>query len=412
MSAALSQGPLRVVIAGGGVAGLEALLALADLAEDRLEVALVDPAIDFVYKPMAVAEPFAAGEAERRALRPAVEELGGRFVPQALAAVRPAERHAELADASALAYDALLVAVGARARPAFRRAVTFGSEGGARELTDMVADLGRGTARRVAFVVPPRVAWSLPLYELALLTERRAREAGASDVSCVVVTPERRPLALFGERASRAVGDLLARRGIEVITGARAREIEDGRLVLDPGHRPLRADHVVALPTLDGPHLPGLPRDREGFIPIDDRCRVRDVERIWAAGDGTTFPIKQGGLAAQQADVAAEQIAALAGVEVRPRPFEPVLRGMLLTGEDSVYAHRDLRRGPTSGDASEDCLWWPPHKIGGRYLPAWLAHAQARSDLEPPRRPLDVEVALPREWHELPMALDPQGPLT
>ena len=39
---------MHVVIAGGGVAGLEALLALSDLAEGLVEVELVSPADEFV----------------------------------------------------------------------------------------------------------------------------------------------------------------------------------------------------------------------------------------------------------------------------------------------------------------------------------------------------------------------------
>jgi sulfide:quinone oxidoreductase len=238
------------------------------------------------------------------------------------------------------------------------------------------------------------------------MTERRARQLGAREVRCVLVTPEPAPLALLGERASRAVGELFARRGIEIVAGARAREAPGGRLVLDPAERPLEADRVVALPALHGRRLPGLPSDGAGFVPIDDFCRVPGVDAVWAAGDGTTFPIKQGGLAAQQADAVAEQIAALAGADLEPRPFAPVLRGMLLTGEETLYARHDLGDRQAPGEASEDYLWWPPQKIGGRYLGAWLAHEQPRSEPEPPRRPLAVEVSLPREWHEAPMALD------
>ena len=59
---------LRVLIAGGGVAGLEALLALRDLAGDRVELTLLSPETEFVYRPMAVAEPFGRGRADRHPL--------------------------------------------------------------------------------------------------------------------------------------------------------------------------------------------------------------------------------------------------------------------------------------------------------------------------------------------------------
>ena len=67
---------------------------------------------------------------------------------------------------------------------------------------------------------------------------------------------------------------------------------------------------------------------------------MRDLEDVFAAGDIANFPIKQGGLAAQQADAAAEAIAAEAGAQVDPQPFKPVLRGILLTGlSAALHAH-------------------------------------------------------------------------
>jgi sulfide:quinone oxidoreductase len=134
------------------------------------------------------------------------------------------------------------------------------------------------------------------------------------------------------------------------------------------------ADHVVALPRLRGPSIAGLPHDGRGFVPIDRSGRVRGVEDVFAAGDAADFPIKQGGIAAQQADAAAEAIAAAAGSEVVPRPFDPVLRGLLLTGGERRFLRARVAggRGATS-TAQRDALWWPPAKIVGRYLAPFLA---------------------------------------
>jgi len=86
-----------------------------------------------------------------------------------------------------------------------------------------------------------------------------------------------------------------------------------------------------------------------------------------------------------------------------------VLRGKLLTGDESLHLRTDVAGGGGEGSATLDSLWWPPHKISGRYLAAFLQHGEVHAEPEPPRRPIDVEVALPREWHEQPMALDPYG---
>jgi sulfide:quinone oxidoreductase len=261
--------------------------------------------------------------------------------------------------------------------------------------------------RRIAFVVPSHITWALPIYELALMTQRRALELRLGDVGLTVVTPEQSPLAIFGPAASAAVGQLLAARGIEVQTGTWARAVEDGELILTPGDRRLEAAEVVALPETEGPAIAGLPMDEEGFIPIDEHARVEGVEDVYAAGDGTNFPIKQGGLGTQQADAAAEHIAHRLGAAIEVEPFHPVLRGKLLTGDESLHLRAEVTGGAGTEEASLDCLWWPPHKISGRYLAPFLYHGEVHAEPEPPRHPLEVEVALPKEWHRDPMALDP-----
>jgi sulfide:quinone oxidoreductase len=398
---------ISVVVCGGGVAGLEVLMALRDLGENRIELTLVAAAPEFTYRPLTVEEPFTLQPAERRALEPIAAELGASFVQGSLSQVLPNEHSIELSDGSSLAYDVLVVCVGGKPRPAYRNVTTFDAAAQLLQIDDLIEASKGG---RIAFVVPPGVTWPLPIYELALMTERRARSRGGEAVQCVVVTPESAPLIMFGVPASDAVAALLRVRHIEVDTGVYARESEQGELVLSPGGRRLDASRVVALPVIEGPRITGLPADDKGFIPIDEHARVCEAKDVYAAGDGTNFPIKQGGLATQQADAAAEHIAARAGAEVEPQPFRPVLRGKLLTGDASLQLRHDPVGGAGQGVASEDYLWWPPHKVAGRYLAAWLAQ-EVPHDLEPSRRPLDVEVAMPHEWHKDPMALDPYGPL-
>jgi sulfide:quinone oxidoreductase len=400
-----------VVIAGGGVAGLETLIALRDLAGDRVALTLVAPAPEFTYKPFTVEEPFSPQPAERRALAPITEEFDAAFVQQGVTAVHPEGRVVELTDGSELAYHSAVICVGARQVPAYRDAVTFRTTGEPLDMAQILRDSAAAEPRRLAFVAPPGATWPLPLYELALMSKRRAEELGLGDLELVVVTPEQAPLIMFGRVASDAVAALLKARGIRVLTSARVSAIEDGALTMVPRRPGLEVSGVVALPALEGPRISGLPADEHGFIPIDQHARVRGIENVYAAGDGTNFPIKQGGLATQEADAAAEDIAVRAGAALDPRPFHPVLHGRLLTGDESLSLRTDLAGGAGEGAASLDYLWWPPHKISGRYLPAWLAGEEPRPDLEPPPHSLEVEVALPDEWHREPMAIDPYGPL-
>jgi len=99
----------------------------------------------------------------------------------------------------------------------------------------------------------------------------------------------------------------------------------------------VRPGRVVALALLEGPRIAGLPSDAQGFIPVTELGEVRGLDRVYAARDATAYPIKHGGVAAQQADVVAAAIAARAGLTGDPQPLRPVIRGALLTGLGTRY---------------------------------------------------------------------------
>lgn len=395
----------RVVIVGGGVAGLETLLAVRDLAGEAAELTLVSSEPEFLYRPLIVEEPFDLGPAHRHALEPLAAELGARFLQRVATEVRPGDHVVELDDGSELGYDLLVVCLGGRFRPALEGVMTFPSDGEPLRIDELLR-AGDG-ARRIAFVVPSGVTWALPLYEVALMTQRRALDLRLADVELTLVTPEDAPLTIFGPVASAAVARLLAARGIAVETGAHAREVKGGELVLSPGERRIAAEAVIALPAMAGPSINGLPADEDGFIPIDAHARVIGAEDVYAAGDGTNFPIKQGGLGTQQADAAAAHIAQRLGAADGAEPFHPVLRGKLITGDESLYLRADVGGGSGSEEPSLDSLWWPPDKISGRYLAPFLRRGDAHAEPEPPSPSLDVEVALPTEWYLTPTSLDP-----
>ncbi len=396
--------PARVLIAGGGIAGLEALIALRHLAGERAELTLVAPRPDFVYRPLVVEEPFTSQTAEHRELAPIAADFDARFIQHGIERIDPGAHFAELDDGSRIDYDFAVICVGGAFRPAFENAITLDVSGDRAALTDLLTDLDPGEPAKIAFVVPPSGAWPLPIYELALMTQRLAREAGLLKLELVLITPEEAPLIVFGTAASEALSQMLSARKIEVRTSTRATEDDRGVLSLHPRGERLEVAQVVSLPLLEGPAVAGLPADEMGFIPIDDHARVKGVADHYAAGDGTNFPIKQGGLGTQQADAAAEHIAARLGADLEPQPFHPVLKGMLLTGGESLSLSHSLTGGAGEGAVSSDYLWWPPQKVSGRFLAPYLAGGVLREELEPPIVPLEVEVALPQEWHAEPMA--------
>jgi sulfide:quinone oxidoreductase len=119
----------KVVIAGAGVAGLEAALALRELAGELVDVELVSPETDFVYRPLSVAEPFRVGEARRFPLHRLAEAAGADLIRAAVRSVDPERRMVVTSDGTALRYDALLVALGARPVASIHGALTFRGPG-------------------------------------------------------------------------------------------------------------------------------------------------------------------------------------------------------------------------------------------------------------------------------------------
>lgn len=365
-----AQAPFRVVIAGGGVAALEALLALRALAGRRVDPILLTPDPLFRYRPLSVAEPFGEVAPRHLDLTEIALEQGATFLGDSLVGVDAAERQAICGSGRRLEYDALLIAIGARGGTTIPGALAFWDSADRDAFREVLGELEEGRLRRVAFAVPGRVAWPLGLYELALLTSAHLAERGVTGARLTFVTPEAKPMAVFGDRASAAVAAMLTDAAIEMRLNAMPSGFEDGALHVEGGE-PVACERVVSLPIPEVPRIAGLPQDERGFIAVDRFGEVLGAERLFAAGDATTFPVKQGGVATQAADSAATAIAALAGAPVDPQPFRPVLRGALLTGAGPRYMRADALDATDS--VSKSTLWWPPAKIAGRYLAPYLA---------------------------------------
>src|SRR3954468_21989281 len=401
---AMTTSPLRVIVAGGGVAGIEALLELRALAGERGELTLADASPDFTYRPMKVAEPFARGTAARHAMAAIARDAGARLVADTVVSAHDDTRVAHAGGGLELRFDALLLATGARAAPAYEHALTWDDRSGPEHLGGLLRDVEQGYVTRLAFLVPSGPTWPLPIYELALMTARMAADA-QTGAQITLVSPEVAPLRLFGRAATAAVAAELAAAGVG-FRGCAYAEIEKHHavtLVLHPGMRRIEVDRVVALPRRRARAPAGVPADEDGFVAVDRHCKVRGLRHVWAAGDGIAFPVKFGGLAAEQADAAAAAIAALAGADVTPEPFRPVLRGRLLTGRSERFMHHVSGGGGGEGTVADHALWWPPGKVAGRRLAPYLAGREgATGDL--PAAPADAGVEVQVDLTPVPAA--------
>jgi sulfide:quinone oxidoreductase len=367
----------HVLIAGGGVAALEATLALRALADDAVDIELLAPEEKFVYRPASVAEPFHEGGAWSLELEPLVEAAGARLTRGSLSGVDLETRRAWTADGVQLTWDVLILAIGARMGDGVQGSLVYRGPNDYKRLASVIAEAAMGRFDSLTFALPAGVAWGLPLYELALMARVTLEDAASAEVRVDVVTPEEEPLGVFGEAGSASVKRTLEARGVGLRVRSTPVVFRDGWLEIVP-HGWIPTDQVISLPVPEGQPIEGIPSDHRGFVPTDSLGRVAGRADVYAAGDITSFPIKQGGIAAQQADAVAEAIAASVGVPVEPRPFEPVLRGLMFTGLSPRFLQGGLL--DDSSEVGSEPMWSPPEKIAARYLAPFLARRRAASD--------------------------------
>lgn len=349
----------RIVILGGGVAAVEALLAASDFAAGRAEIILVSSDPQFRLPPLAAATPFAAGHAAPVDLADLCAAHGTAFRQGLVAMVDAPRQRLVFQDGDELAYQALIVAVGATPVPGAEAGTQYEPAAPDR-VAGIAADLEEGWAGSVAIVVPDAPTWPLPPFEFALYLKHAARVAG-SDAEVHLCTPDPAPLSWLSESAAEQAAGALAQAGVVLHAGHVPRVVRSGVVEFD-GAEPIEVDRILVLPRLVGPAMPGLPYDEHGFIEVRADRTVPGRPMIWAAGDGTTTPIKFGALACHAADAAAAGALDAVGFAGPHVEAHPVLHARLLTPEGSVSLSSDPAVPDPPGG------WTGGEKIAGRYL--------------------------------------------
>ena len=353
---------MHLLIAGGGPAALEGALAVQRLAGERVR----DHAAQRPRRRSSTARspsPSRSGSPPRSASRCRSSPPSAASSCGSSALLRDRPRRAPRAHRrdGELPYDALLLALGAAAEEAIPGALTFRGPEDTARLRAALEHLHAGEPLRVAFVAGTETAWTLPLYELALLTARWADERGLA-LEPWVVTWEHRPLTIFGEEAATAVAELLADAGVRLWTGAFAEAVEDGRLWISvEGGLPV--DLAVALPRPVGRRIPG---------PARRRARLRAGRRALAACPACRR------LRRRRHDVATAQAGRArdpAGRRGRRRDRRRGRRRRrgrgVPAGAARDAAHRRTVRATcaalpaSAARPRDDAPWWPPHKIAG-----------------------------------------------
>jgi sulfide:quinone oxidoreductase len=383
----------RVVVLGGGFAGLETAFQLAAMVKPtRLHLTVVSDRDHFLYRPGLVALPFGAAEAPLHV--PLSQALDLHGIRRRLACVENIDTERRVVHTNRLApvhYDHLVIATGVRAHP--RRvpgldehAVAISSPGQLHQLGErfqwVAHNAGHGRPQQVLFVVPPNTAWPGPAYEIALMLDTwlRRREV-RHQVGITFATAERTFGEHLGDGLHRILSDEFAVRGITARPGLAVTEIAEVHTCFDDGTK-LQHDLVVAAPPVAASMWhDGMPADARGFLtcrPADRSVVGRDG--VYAPGDAGDFPVKQAYLAVTQARAVATAIAArILGrpVETQYEPtalcvLDTVDKGILveapLTAEGLVRVDHDhVLTGPA----------WRAVKYGlGRYVPMRHRHGR------------------------------------
>jgi hypothetical protein len=113
-------------------------------------------------------------------------------------------------------------------------------------------------------------------------------------------------------------------------------------------------------------------------VTVDQYGAVHGLERVYAAGDLIDSPVKHAGLSADQADVVAGAIAALAGTPLQPRPLRPALHVLLLGAAEPLFIRsQTVGEHDTDVEIGKDPLWEPAARLHTDYLGPALAELDA-----------------------------------
>jgi sulfide:quinone oxidoreductase len=350
----------RIVVVGGGFAGLEAAFTLRERLGPRSRITIVSDETVFTFRPDTVYVPFGGDPV---ALTFSIVEPTRRqqipLIASRVQDIDPASRQLNL-HGEEMEYDVAVLATGASMR---LRDVPGLAEHGILlwkpnttlplrwALRDLRRDVLRGREMTVALLVPPGNLWSGPLYELTLMLETWLRRQKIRDrVRIELVTHEPAFADALGPRMHAEIERAFTRRGIGARTGARVVEVHE-RVLRHADGRTTEFDLLIALPPYESSaRFESLPVDGRGFVRVErDTGRVAGLDDVYVIGDAADFPVKQAHLAIGQADAAAEAI--VAGMEARaPRfGFRPTAMFVLEQLDRATYAEVPLATDAEGG---------------------------------------------------------------
>jgi len=306
------------------------------LPEDGWKIVVIDRDDQHVYQPGLLFLPF--GMYKRDDLIKRRTQLVDRRVELRLAEVErvaPDEQAIHFKRGDKLTYDVLIVATGSRVLPEQTEGLTaegwrdtafdFYTLEGALGLAHKLADWPGG--RLVVNVVEMPIKCPVAPLEFVFLAEAFFRKRGIRDkVEIVYATPLEG--AFTKPRASAALGDMLTKRGIEVVGDYSLARVDGGkRAMTSYDGRELGYDLLVTTPLHSGSEVLARSQmtDAGGWFPTDKHTlQSPHFPNVFALGDATDLPTSKAGAVAHfQSEVLFENVLRF----IDGKPPEPAFDG-------------------------------------------------------------------------------------
>lgn len=334
----------RIVIVGGGFAGITAMHALKKELGHKVNVTLIDYRANTLNKPRLpdVAVKGETVEHARFLMKKAVERDGYELIQETVIKIDPKKQKIYLKEGGVESYDYLILATGVdkyyegiegfiefgysvcddiQAPRLYRRLQTF--KGGPIFIGSM--PYKSGTRVDAPKLLAPCEG---PVGEVMFMLKDFLRKKGLSESSPITAFS---PAEIFfedvGEKVRNAVGEIMKQEGIGLMTGKVVSAIDDKRIYFEDGTSEL-CELPIILPQykpyafLQESNL----TDDAGFIPTDKQMRHLDYENIFAAGDVNALSVpKLGHIAVNQAEIAAKTIAKEFEKNVQIPAYEPAI---------------------------------------------------------------------------------------
>ena len=349
-----TKGIPKVVVLGGGFAGLESAYYLKWRLKNKVDITIVSDRPNFLFKPNTIYIPF--GMEPEKLMFPldkTAAKAGVKFKLARAEEIDPTSKIVRTSEGD-ISYDFLVVATGAKMRPEEipgmqENAQTIFTPAEMLKLraayNALLENAKAGQQQTVRFLVPPNNKCSGPLYEMVFMLDTWLRRNKVRDrVAINYATFEKGYIQAFGPRLNVHVEEEFAKRGIHGDKEHVIASIAADHARFTNGAE-LPHDLLVSFPPYAAATpFAGLPMDDRGFIATEMASRqVVGFPDIYAAGDTGDFPVKQAFLAFLQGDAVAESLASRILGNKAAIGFEPMSMCVMEQLDRATFAQVPLR---------------------------------------------------------------------